>query len=72
MDNFVHNAANKTSEFLQYVVVRMIHLGDNALVDDNFPDENLFYISTFTPWYVYVANYLVTGKMPHKLSPREK
>jgi hypothetical protein len=22
MDNFVHNAANKTSEFLQYVVVR--------------------------------------------------
>jgi hypothetical protein len=26
MDNFVHNAANKTSEFLQYVVV--ISLGE--------------------------------------------
>jgi hypothetical protein len=51
---------------------RMIHLGDNAPVEDNFPDENLFSISTFTPWYVDVANYLVTGKMPQKLSPREK
>jgi hypothetical protein len=26
MDNFVHNAANKTSEFLQYVVVRVGNL----------------------------------------------
>jgi hypothetical protein len=51
---------------------RMIHLGDNAPVEDNFPDENLFAISTFTPWYADVANYLVTGKMPQKLSPREK
>jgi hypothetical protein len=51
---------------------RMIHLGDNTPVDDNFPDENLFSISTFTPLYVDVANYLVTGKMPQKLSPREK
>jgi hypothetical protein len=43
---------------------RMIHLGDNAPVEDNFPDENLFSISTFTPWYADVANYLVIGKMP--------
>ena len=50
----------------------MVHLGDNALVDDNFLDENLFAISTFTPWYADVANYLVTGKMPQKLSLREK
>jgi hypothetical protein len=27
MDNFVHNAANKTSEFLQYVVV-FLELGE--------------------------------------------
>jgi hypothetical protein len=51
---------------------RMIHFGDNTPVEDNFPDENLFVISTFTPWYAYVANYLVIGKMPQKLSPREK
>jgi hypothetical protein len=27
MDNFFHNAANKTSEFLQYVVVGCGHIG---------------------------------------------
>jgi hypothetical protein len=59
---------NLVADFLS----RMIHLGDNTPVDDNFPDENLFSISKFTPWYTYVANYLVRGKMPKKLSPREK
>jgi hypothetical protein len=47
---------------------RMIQ--DNAPLEDKFPDEKLFSISTFTLWYAYVANYLVTRKMPHKLSPR--
>lgn len=37
-----------------------------------FPDENLFSISTYTPWYVDVANYLVIGKFPQNLSSREK
>jgi hypothetical protein len=63
-----HGKDNLVVDFLS----RMIHLGDNALVDDNFLDENLFSISTFTPWYANVANYLVIGKMPQKLSPREK
>ena len=39
---------NLVADFLS----RMIHLGDNAPVDDTFPDKNLFSISTFTPWYV--------------------
>jgi hypothetical protein len=39
---------------------RLIHIGDNAPVDDNFLDEISFSISTYTPWYVGVANYLVT------------
>jgi hypothetical protein len=51
---------NLVADFLS----RMIHLEDNAPVEDNFPDENLFSISTFTPWYADVANYLVIGKMP--------
>jgi hypothetical protein len=51
---------NLVADFLS----RMIHLGDNAPVEDNFPDENVFFISTFTLWYADVANYLVTGKMP--------
>jgi hypothetical protein len=59
---------NLVADFLS----RMIHLGDNAPVEDIFPDENLFSISTFSLWYADVANYFVTGKMPQKLSPREK
>ena len=34
---------------------RLIHIGDNALVN-----EIPFSISTYTPWYVDVANYIVT------------
>jgi hypothetical protein len=59
---------NLVADFLS----RMIHLGDNAPVEDKFHDENLFSISTFTPWYADVANYHMIGKMPQKLSPREK
>jgi hypothetical protein len=59
---------NRVADFLS----RMILLGDNAPVEDNFPDENLFSISTLTPWYENVTNYLLTGKMPQELSPREK
>jgi hypothetical protein len=51
---------------------RLIHTGDNTPVDDDFPDENLFSISTYIPWYADVANYLVTGKLPQNLSSREK
>jgi hypothetical protein len=51
---------------------RLIHTGDNAPVDENFPDESLFCISTYIPWYANVAIYLVTGKLPHNLSLREK
>jgi hypothetical protein len=50
----------------------LIHTGDSTPVDDDFPDENLFFISTFTPWYVDVANYLVTDKMPQGMTSREK
>jgi hypothetical protein len=51
---------------------RLIHTGDNAPVDDNFLDENMFSISTYTPWYADVANYLVTRKLPQNMSSREK
>ena len=50
----------------------LIHTCDNALVYDNFPDESLFSISTYIPWYADLENYLVTGKLPQKFSLREK
>jgi len=41
-------------------------------VEDKFPDEYLFAVSTKSPWYADIANYLAIGKMPFHLSPREK
>ena len=41
-------------------------------VNDDFPDEHLFSMSTDSPWFADIANYLVTGKTPPHLSAREK
>ena len=46
--------------------------GENLLVEDNFPDEHIFAISTLTPWYANISNYLVVGKLPHHLSARAR
>jgi hypothetical protein len=45
-----------------------LHINDdNSLVDDSFLDEHLFVISAHSPWYEYIANYLVAGKLPPHL-----
>jgi len=41
-------------------------------IEDIFPHWYIFSISTHTPWYAYIANYLATGKVPHHLSYREQ
>ena len=32
-------------------------------INDDFPDESLMLLGN-TPWYAYIANYLVTGEVP--------
>ena len=50
-----------------------LHINDDNLpVDDSFPDENLFAVSTHSPWYADIASYLVAGKVLPHLSPRER
>jgi hypothetical protein len=47
-----------------------LHINDdNSPVDDSFPDEHLFAVSSHSPWYANIANYLVAGKVPPHLSP---
>ena len=41
---------------------------DNTPVDDSFPDEYLFVVSSHSPWYADIANYLVAGMLPPHLS----
>jgi hypothetical protein len=45
---------------------------DNSHVDDSFLDEHFFVVSTHSPWYVDITNYLVVGKVPLHISPRER
>jgi len=45
---------------------------DAAIVEDQFPNENLFVVPVKTPWYANVANYLAVGKLPKHLSPNER
>ena len=47
-------------------------INDPLAVDDQFPDEHLFSIAVKMPWYAYVANYLVVGKLSRQLIARER
>ena len=39
---------------------------------ENFPDEQLFYMSTRTPWYADIFNYLVTKQLPQELTKAQR
>ena len=41
-------------------------------VDDAFPDEIFVVVSVQTSLFVYISNYLATGKLPNHLSPHKK
>jgi hypothetical protein len=41
-------------------------------MEDTFPDEHLFSLSTNTPWFADIANYLAAGRLPQHLSPKER
>lgn len=43
------------------------HINDMLLINEHFPDEQLFSITQST-WYANIANYLVTKKIPKELN----
>lgn len=60
------------SNVVAYYLSRLNNLDEAIPVDDDFPEEHLFVVSTKSPWFANIANYLVTGKLPPHLSTREK
>jgi hypothetical protein len=44
---------------------------DITSIDDYFPDESLFSISTM-PWFANIVNFLVSGQLPAHLSAQDK
>ena len=59
---------NVVADFLS----RFTNSDDNFFVEDSFPDENLFAVSTHYPWYADVANYLAIGKLPTHFFQKRK
>jgi len=59
---------NTVADFLS----RIQNTNEDSPLEDKFPDEYLFAITTKTPWYADIANYLVTGKLPPHLFPSER
>ena len=51
---------------------RIQNTKEDSPVEDKFPDEYLFAVTTKAPWYADIANYLVTGKLPPHLFPSER
>jgi hypothetical protein len=41
-------------------------------IEDYFPNKHLFVISTNTLWFADISNYLVAGRLPQHLSPKEQ
>jgi hypothetical protein len=59
---------NQVADFIS----RLNTKGENVLVFDEFLDEHLFSISTHTPWFADISNYLATGKLRQHLSSKKK
>eukprot|EP00253_Pinus_taeda_P030117 PITA_30117 len=60
---------NVVAEFL----FRMnLPIGEEGMVDDQVPYENLFAISVLSPWFANISNYLVSAQFPPNLPSKEK
>eukprot|EP00253_Pinus_taeda_P006233 PITA_06233 len=46
--------------------------GEEGMVDDHLPDEHFFTILFLSPWFVDIANYLVSAQFPPNFSSKEK
>ena len=57
---------------VEYFLSHIQHEDGTKPIDDTFPDEHIFVVSVQTPWFVDIANYLATRKIPNHLSPHEK
>ena len=59
---------NVVADFLSHFT----NSDDNMPFEDSFPNKHLFAVSTHSPWYADVANYLDVGKLLAHISKREK
>ena len=65
---YIPGKENVVADFLS----RFTNSDDSLPVEDSFPNEHIFAVSSHSPWYAYVTNYLAAGKLPTHLSKRER
>ena len=53
-------------------LLRLNSPNDLILVSDNFPDEHLFVVTTETPWFADIENYLSYRILPSHLTSKQK
>ena len=53
-------------------ISRLKNNDDNSPVEYSFLDEHLFPVTSYSPWYADIANYLAVQKLPAHLSNRER
>ena len=41
-----------------------LHIPGGGDIGDTFPDDHLLAISSHTPWYAHIVNFIVTGSIP--------
>ena len=51
-----------------YFLSQLNNNDDDTSVEYSFHNDNLFVVSTFSPWYADIANYFATGRLPMHLS----
>ncbi|XP_073137226.1 uncharacterized protein [Henckelia pumila] len=51
---------------------RLVDVEEELKLREEFPDEQLFSVSTELPWYANIVNYLVTNGFPSEFSKAQK
>ena len=49
----------------------MEHIPESPPINEEFPDDALLKVDT-DPWYVHIANYLVTGELLNEWTTQER
>ena len=49
-----------------------LHISGGEDIRDTFPDEHLLAISSDTPWYTHIVNFIVTGSIPEHWNRHQK
>ena len=49
-----------------------LHISGGEDIGDTFPDEHLLAISSHTPWYAHIVNFIVTGSISEHWNRHQK